>query len=217
MEDKRCETCGIRKPLIDYYYVEGQGYQRSCIVCREKYAHRWKLARDRRLGLIPPRKKCPPKPPKKWHELTDEQRAARYEAVKRFRQKNKERVAVMDRMGKRMLRAYPIRVAWPVICAYYGGKCLRCGKKGKHLCIDHVVPLPIGPNELVNTQPLCRSCNVSKRKRDTDFRPDHGNFIKQLVEINPVLVLGDPHGKAFRYPKITGLMLPSSEAVAHAQ
>lgn len=46
----------------------------------------------------------------------------------------------------------------------FGGRCARCLKVSGELELDHIVPIAKGgTNELSNFQPLCRSCNSSKR------------------------------------------------------
>jgi len=59
---------------------------------------------------------------------------------------------------------------WIALCGEYGNRCLRCGADGK-LEPDHVIPLcKGGPHDIGNIQPLCRSCNATKRDRAWDFR-----------------------------------------------
>lgn len=60
---------------------------------------------------------------------------------------------------------------WRVITDSYGSICLRC-KRAVRLTVDHVVPLSKGGEHCAcNIQPLCHSCNTSKRTRDWDYRP----------------------------------------------
>lgn len=65
------------------------------------------------------------------------------------------------------------RQEWEELCFYYDYTCLRCGKQVPHieLTVDHVVPLSQGgTNGIDNLQPLCRSCNSSKRTKVIDYR-----------------------------------------------
>lgn len=59
---------------------------------------------------------------------------------------------------------------WTELCDKYDNKCLRCKKKIK-LTVDHVIPLVKGgSNYIENIQPLCRSCNSSKKDKCDDYR-----------------------------------------------
>jgi 5-methylcytosine-specific restriction endonuclease McrA len=59
---------------------------------------------------------------------------------------------------------------WFILCFACGFKCLCCGEK-KPLEADHVIPVSKGgPSWLWNIQPLCTSCNNSKKTKETDYR-----------------------------------------------
>jgi len=67
--------------------------------------------------------------------------------------------------------------------------CARCGKHESEcgiLTIDHVLPLsprtgtPQGQNDIINIQPLCKSCNSTKSNRHEDYRKR--GFFKKLFE-----------------------------------
>lgn len=52
--------------------------------------------------------------------------------------------------------------------------CLSCGKKEPEIKLteDHVVPLSRGGEDSIdNIQPLCKTCNLKKFTKETDFRP----------------------------------------------
>ena len=56
------------------------------------------------------------------------------------------------------------------LCEKYRNVCLCCRKK-RRLTPDHVIPFcKGGTNYLSNIQPLCLSCNTSKRNNTTDYR-----------------------------------------------
>lgn len=75
---------------------------------------------------------------------------------------------------------------WARIVEHYGGVCLCCGEP-KELTFDHVLPMSMGGTFTAdNVQPLCLPCNVTKRNRHIDYRPDVGAFGQSLV------VFGDP-------------------------
>lgn len=59
---------------------------------------------------------------------------------------------------------------WKELCVKYDNTCLKCGVKG-NMTPDHVVPLSKGGKGTIdNIQPLCRSCNCSKRDKTIDYR-----------------------------------------------
>lgn len=52
----------------------------------------------------------------------------------------------------------------------HGSSCLACGSD-EDICIDHVIPVSKGgENSIDNYQPLCKSCNSSKRDKIKDYR-----------------------------------------------
>lgn len=62
---------------------------------------------------------------------------------------------------------------WRELKGKYNYTCLACGKKEPEikLTIDHVLPLSMGGKNLIeNIQPLCGSCNSSKRDKCIDYR-----------------------------------------------
>lgn len=62
---------------------------------------------------------------------------------------------------------------WQNLCAYYNHMCLCCGRREPEikLTADHVIPLSKGGTNFIdNIQPLCQSCNSSKRSSIIDYR-----------------------------------------------
>jgi len=62
---------------------------------------------------------------------------------------------------------------WRALKAHYNYTCLCCGKAEPEIKLtpDHVVPLARGgSNGIENIQPLCLSCNCSKRTQAIDYR-----------------------------------------------
>ena len=59
---------------------------------------------------------------------------------------------------------------WQQLCEQYEYRCACCGEK-KPLTVDHVIPLSRGgSNAIENIQPLCRTCNSSKKDKHIDYR-----------------------------------------------
>lgn len=66
---------------------------------------------------------------------------------------------------------------WALLKAKYDYTCLCCGRKEPEikLTLDHVIPIVLGGKNIIsNAQPLCRSCNCQKHKKETDYR-QNGN------------------------------------------
>jgi 5-methylcytosine-specific restriction endonuclease McrA len=62
---------------------------------------------------------------------------------------------------------------WRELLSAYDYRCLRCGRQEPEIKLtpDHVVPLSKGGGtDISNIQPLCGSCNSSKRARTIDYR-----------------------------------------------
>lgn len=62
---------------------------------------------------------------------------------------------------------------WQTLKKRYNHTCLCCGRKEPEikLTIDHVLPLKLGgTNTISNAQPLCVSCNSSKKTKQIDYR-----------------------------------------------
>ncbi len=63
---------------------------------------------------------------------------------------------------------------WQALCAFFEGKCARCGREG-YLSSDHIVPASRGGSTYIdNIQPLCVRHNIMKSNiYTTDYRPEH--------------------------------------------
>lgn len=62
---------------------------------------------------------------------------------------------------------------WLGLKEFYNYTCLRCGRREPEikLTLDHVLPLSLGGKTTTeNAQPLCGSCNSSKRDKHIDYR-----------------------------------------------
>lgn len=62
-------------------------------------------------------------------------------------------------------------VEWTALLEKYKYRCLRCGRYGQQLTVDHIIPLcKGGTNTIDNVQPLCVTCNVKKQSMIKDYR-----------------------------------------------
>lgn len=61
---------------------------------------------------------------------------------------------------------------WNDLKKSYGNVCLKCGAAGT-LTLDHIIPISKGGSDGIdNIQPLCWTCNNSKKQSVVDYRPD---------------------------------------------
>ena len=61
-----------------------------------------------------------------------------------------------------------------------GDICMCCGEK-KNLDAEHIIPVAVGGKTMLdNLQFLCRLCNKKKYTKTIDYRPDGGEFARQL-------------------------------------
>ena len=196
---KTCTKCQQAKPLSDYYTERRKGRPDTpmsrCRECWNAYV-RQRAARpeNRAKTQAAYKAKClrlgETSLSKPWAEKTPEQRARAYESVKAWRAANPTRAKEEARLSLRLRRSLAFQSAWPAICERYGNVCLAC-HQSKPLVFDHVVPFSKGgENTLTNGQPLCRGCNGGKGQTGDgcrDYRPDHGEWIRELVRENPGL------------------------------
>lgn len=79
---------------------------------------------------------------------------------------NQARLARLRNVGGRITAK-----EWRDLCSKYDNKCLCCGRSDVKLSLDHVLPISKGgTNTIDNAQPLCISCNSSKRDKHIDYR-----------------------------------------------
>lgn len=160
---KICTKCGIEQPLDNFYKrpdrESRRGYCKSCA---------YQVYGKHQVKVYDKHKK---------NTLSREENARK---VQRWRANNVEALAYqrcVDR-HKRRARMHSVpgsftKVEWIQLCAFYDNRCVCCGKKEK-LSADHVIPLTWegSSNYITNIQPLCTSCNSSKRNyHSTDYRP----------------------------------------------
>jgi hypothetical protein len=123
---------------------------------------------------------------KKWHK----ENAAHCNEYSRNRYANNREELVVKECAKTHKRRSRIAgnggsytaKQWKDLCAFYGNKCLCCGKDNVKLTVDHVVPTKLGgTSNIDNLQPLCLSCNCSKSARIIDYRFDKGEFARNVI------------------------------------
>lgn len=158
---------------------------------RKKYPERYRRAESRRSNTK--RRKTWRKQYNKEYYKKNKEALKAYQV--QYRKANPGKVRKYWRDAKKRKRGADGELTekqWNQLVSFYcpDDKCLSCGKqygkKGTNkLTIDHIVPLNKGgthwPN---NIQPLCSSCNSSKKdKKIVDYRPDKGEFARRLMSL----------------------------------
>ena len=191
---KICTLCKTNKNESDFYSLSSSpdGLAWYCKSCqdkrRKKWArknpkrdretrrlwakksrpHRWmkvRAAEKRYAALHPDRRRdsC-----NKW---TRKNRDKRHAIDARWRSRNRAKCALRQQQRRRVSGDLTL-AQWLEILELFDGKCLRCGTK-KRISIDHIIPIAKGGlHTASNVQPLCCSCNSSKRTKIIDYRPN---------------------------------------------
>lgn len=158
-EHRICDTCNEVKPITDFHKHTKSIYRRECALCRvikekEEYHENIEESREKarlRVALY---------------------RASNLEET-RTRQKlyQRKRVGRFSKVGNNNLT----KEQWFMLLALANNKCLCCGKSFGESRRDRANMDHIDPEKglsVDNTQPLCGSCNSSKRRKIVDYRPD---------------------------------------------
>ena len=99
---------------------------------------------------------------KTWRRLW-----AKRNPERNYEQKREYRARKLNAPGKYTAKE------WEGLKHYYNFTCLCCGLSEPEITLtaDHVVPLVRGgSNDILNIQPLCRSCNCRKHTNIVDYR-----------------------------------------------
>lgn len=187
---KRCNQCGVAKPLTEFHPHKGNrdGYRNQCKACRCSYFRdRYALNDDyrdhhltrnrhhrneryhtdsayRTAELARIKEKRP--------RMVARERARYHERYQNDPAFRKYRVFLnTKRRGQKISGGSYSQEEWDRLCAYYDHRCVACGAR-RPLTVDHVIPLSKGgANTIQNLQPLCRACNSGKCNRTIDYRP----------------------------------------------
>ncbi len=78
--------------------------------------------------------------------------------------------ARMERLSAARMIATHTQEQWLAIRNEFGSRCVRCWRKNKSLVKDHIIPLCSGGSDgIENLQPICKSCNSSKVREETNW------------------------------------------------
>lgn len=155
-DSKICKDCKLSKPLEEYSQSFNKKYQRYyyqsiCKPCSSLRSIKW------------------------WHKNKDKVKARKssphYKAVasishKRWAQLNPELINAKNHRylaNKNNAKTFYIRESF--LQRLYKSVCVACGSK-ENIVADHIIPLSRGgDNSEGNLQPLCHSCNCSKKNK----------------------------------------------------
>lgn len=171
--EKACKWCGIIKPLDGFYKHPSMkdGRLNRCIDCfkadqnqRRRDEPEAIRARDRAYWAAHPEAKRA-----KDRRYKESHRAEHVANATKWNTEHPE--AFKTHLFNNYARRHGVEPGhtyeqWQAKLALAGGKCAECGST-ERITRDHIVPLTRGGSDHIdNIQPLCRSCNTSKRNRD---------------------------------------------------
>jgi 5-methylcytosine-specific restriction endonuclease McrA len=111
------------------------------------------------------------------HRVWSQKNRARIKSIANlWRKNNPDRVSGYNRTTKARRMSVEGKITareWNDLKARYNYTCLRCRQQEPEikLTLDHVLPLVKGgKNVIENAQPLCLSCNCSKKDKHIDYR-----------------------------------------------
>jgi 5-methylcytosine-specific restriction endonuclease McrA len=189
---KKCNKCGKVK-LVVHFPKDKQkkdGLYPDCKICHNKYNKKWcDNNREKVRETVRRWKKNNPEKVREESRIYWENNREKHsENSRNWYNNNRKKLppirAAWRKNNPDKVRAikhrYRARKAggggsftekeWQELCANYDYRCLCCGEK-KPLEADHVMPVAKGgTSNIDNIQPLCKSCNTSKRTKIVDYR-----------------------------------------------
>lgn len=169
---KTCRKCNQTLPSTEFYAKENR-----CKACAKAYAKAWAKANPDKI-----KKSWKKQNKKRWVDqkqdkeymlkkaiYRQENSAKRVAAAKAWNQANRERYTlhVANSHIKRKIakNAKTYKILDKEFRKLYSSSCAFCGSKDK-ITMDHIIPISRSGNHSIgNLQPLCRSCNSSKKSR----------------------------------------------------
>ena len=156
---KQCSKCFIEKSFDEFSLISSNSdkTRSECKECRKKYSSQWyqnnKLHKDTKDKI--------------WRAKNLE--SVRINGRKRslkWAKQNKEKVLAKNqkrRLNEKQTEQFFISKKF--IENLYSSECVVCGSR-ENIQMDHIVPITRGGTHSEgNLQPLCRSCNSSKKDK----------------------------------------------------
>ena len=172
MDTKVCRKCQKTCLVTDFYKGQSQ-----CKTCAKEYSKAWVKANPEKY-----KKQWQKKNKRRWVEQKQDQafmlkkaiyrqeNSARRVAIsKAWNQANKQRFqqhVANSKIKRRVAQeARTFKILDKEYRKLYASPCAFCGTTEK-ITMDHIIPISRSGNHSIgNLQPLCRSCNSSKKSR----------------------------------------------------
>ena len=186
---KKCNRCGIEKPLEDFYKTK-YGREGQCKECRKAQQAKRMTDPERKAKRLETQRKYQAENREKCREATNawywKNRERRLQKGQEWRKQNPEHARKIGRAAAQRRRAmdrnamvdgFPEPVT-EVLVRFYGKFCLVRGCENDDATLDHVVALVNGGKHTYwNAQPLCRRHNCAKKElHSTDYRLGHNPY-----------------------------------------
>jgi hypothetical protein len=158
---KQCSKCGIEQPLTNFYLRKSSkdGYYQQCKPCLYAVHKKWNKANSEKVNLSK----------KAWVKANPEKNSA---SKKAWNKANPEKNSDYYHSRKaRKLNNGVFIISKKFLKKLYESKCIVCGDE-KNITADHIIPISRGGTHSEgNLQPLCLSCNSSKKNKTmTEWR-----------------------------------------------
>lgn len=188
---KQCTQCGEWKSINDFHRNAGKksnkdGRLPSCKACALSRAAKRRIENvekereDYRKWYADNKEKVQAKIHARYIANLEENREKKRTSARKSYKKDPLKFIKRQLQHKRNRRA---RIEgnggkitdkqWNSLKEFYNFTCLCCGRKEPEikLELDHVIPISLGGmHDIDNAQPLCKSCNSSKRAKHIDYR-----------------------------------------------
>jgi len=166
---KICKTCQVELPLDNFYKAASK-----CKPCHSAYTIAWQKANPDRVKVYNNRSNK-----KRWKVQKEDKdfmlkktlyrqanRDVRIETAKRWNQNNKDRYRIHVAKSHIKRKGADVFIILDrEMKALYASSCAFCNSREK-ITMDHIIPISRGGRHSIgNLQPLCKSCNSSKKSR----------------------------------------------------
>lgn len=155
MTSKACTKCGEIKKLTEFYKDSRyrSGHRTQCKACDAIKAKKWKMANSERWDSYM----------RSWRSQNKEKTT---QNLVDWRNQNRKRLhEQLHRRRVRLQKGSIYVISKKDLKRLYSSKCVSCGS-AERISLDHIIPISRGGRHSIgNLQPMCPSCNSSKRDK----------------------------------------------------